>query len=743
MGAFYTSSLRDDYLRVIAILLFSGWSIVVSFAQGALAQSSVTPPFSAPSPTVPGGTTVNGALTPLVVTGRQDSLVGVAGSAAEGVVGQDELSQRPIFRPGEVLETVPGMIVTQHAGGGKANQYFLRGFNLDHGTDFAFHIDGVPINLPTNAHGQGYSDLNFLIPELIETVDYAKGPYYAKYGDFASAGAADLHYFDRLPANLALTTIGTDGYVRGLLAMSHTFGEHDLFDCPGKNRVLPEVNPGTVLGAIEVSHNDGPWVHPEDFRKLSFLLRYTQGSASNGFSLTVNGYSDEWNGENQVAVRAIRRGLVDYFGNLDPSDGGISQRYIVTVEWHGQLTDDSFTDVTLYAQYYDLDLFSDFTYFLNNPVLGDQFEQKDQRSISGLKIDHKIFGHWFGRDVTNDFGLQIRNDYIFDVALNHTNKRNVYEQLSDDRVIQTSISPYFENRLQWTDWFRTVIGGRGDLYLADVRDKLGGPNGGNSTSFLTSPKIQLILGPWYNTEFYLDGGFGFHSNDARGTTIRQGPVSEGGLPVTRSPLLVQQRGAEFGIRTTAVPHLQTTFSLWYLVSDSELVFAGDTGDTQATPAGERWGIELNNYYTPYPWLTLDLDYAWSNARYSDHNPAGQYVPEAVEQVLDAGISIHDFHGFEAGLRCRYFGPRALIEDNSVRSKPTTLLYATVGYQFSKTWSVQLGIFNLLNSRVNDIEYYYPSRLKNEPPGPDGGGYNDRHIHPAESRNFRVTITARF
>jgi outer membrane receptor protein involved in Fe transport len=339
--------------------------------------------------------------------------------------------------------------------------------------------------------------------------------------------------------------------------------------------------------------------------------------------------------------------------------------------------------------------------------------------------------------------LQIRNDYIFDVGLNHSNRRNVYAQLSDDRVIQTSISPYFENRFQWTDWFRTVIGVRGDLYLADVRDKLGRPNGGNATSFLLSPKIQLIFGPWYNTEFYLDGGFGFHSNDARGTTIRQGPVPEGGLPVTRSPLLVQQRGAEFGIRTTAAPHLQTTFSLWYLASDSELVFAGDTGDTQPTPAGERWGIELNNYYTPYPWLTLDLDYAWSNARYSEHNPAGQYIPEAVEQVLDAGISIHDFHGFEAGLRCRYFGPRALIENNSVRSKPTTLLYATVGYQFSKTWAIQLGIFNLLNSRVKDIEYYYPSRLKNELPGPDGGGYNDRHIHPAESRNFRVTVTARF
>ena len=209
--------------------------------------------------------------------------------------------------------------------------------------------------------------------------------------------------------------------------------------------------------------------------------------------------------------------------------------------------------------------------------------------------------------------------------------------------------------------------------------------------------------------------FGFHSNDARGTTITENPAAAGGGPASKVPLLVQQRGAEVVIRTTAIPHLQTTFSLWYLASDSELVFAGDTGDTQATPASRRFGIEFSNYYTPFPWLTLNADYAWSNARYSQFNPAGQYVPEAVEQVLDAGISIHDLDGFEASLRFRYFGPRALIENNSVRSKATALLYASVGYRFNETWSIGVDIFNLLNSRAEDIAYYYASRLKNEPP----------------------------
>jgi TonB-dependent Receptor Plug Domain len=310
-------------LRGPAFFIFFGALFIVA----SLAQENSAPKAS-PSPTpgsgqpVQPGTNVNGTLSPIVVVGREDSMVGIAGSASEGTVGQEEISERPLLRPGEVMETIPGMIVTQHAGGGKANQYFLRGFNLDHGTDFATDIDGVPINLPTHAHGQGYTDLNFLIPELIQTVDYAKGPYYAQYGDFASAGAANLQYFDRLPQNIALSTVGQYGYVRGLVAMSHTIGENDLFGYSGQDRVLPPVNPGTFLGAIEAFHDDGPWTPPENFRKLNFLLRYSQGSATDGFSLTLNGYSGAWTGEQQIPERAIRHDDIGYFGNLAPSDGG-------------------------------------------------------------------------------------------------------------------------------------------------------------------------------------------------------------------------------------------------------------------------------------------------------------------------------------------------------------------------------------------------------------------------------------
>ena len=528
-------------LRYLAFFFFFGaQGNVASFAQEIAALGATPTPTPTPGELVKPGGDTNGTLAPVIVIGREDSLIGIAGSASEGTVGQEEIAERPILRPGEVMETIPGMIVTQHAGGGKANQYFLRGFNLDHGTDFATDFNGVPINLPTHAHGEGYTDLNFLIPELIQKLDYGKGPYYAQYGDFASAGAANIQYVDRLPQNIALGTIGQYGYYRGLLAVSHKIGENDLYGYNGRDRVLPDVNPGTLLGAIEAFHNDGPWDPPENFRKLSFVLRYSQGSSTDEFSLTVNGYSGAWTGEQQLAERAIREHLVGYFGNLDASDGGDSQRYMFTAEWHGQLTDDSYTKAILYSYYYDLDLFSDFTYFLDNPILGDQFEQKDQRIVSGLTIDHKITDQWFGRDVINDFGLQVRNDYIMDIALNHTHQRNVYAQLTDDRVIETSVSEYFENRIQFSDWFRTVAGVRGDFFTAAVTDKLGGPNGGAASSFLASPKLQMIFGPWFNTEFYLNGGFGFHSNDARGTTSVENPASEGGGAASKVPLLVRR-----------------------------------------------------------------------------------------------------------------------------------------------------------------------------------------------------------
>jgi len=327
------------------------------------------------------------------VTGRGSDMVGVADSASQGVVGAQELEQRPILRPGEVLETVPGLIISQHSGDGKANQYYLRGFNLDHGTDFSITVDGIPINQPTNGHGQGYSDLNFLIPELVDIVRYEKGLYYADKGDFSAAGAADITFKNSLDQGLVEATGGTHGFGRGLVADS------------------ARVAGGDILAALEYEHYDGPWVRPDDYRKKNGLVRYNRGDAANGFTVTMQGYDGTWNSTDQIPLRAIQEGLITRFGSVDPTDGGSSYRYSLAGELR-RGDDASLTSLSSFVYNTKLKLFSDFTYFLEDPVHGDQFEQFDYRTVEGVKLQHQWALRMFGRDVESEVGLQARNDNI-------------------------------------------------------------------------------------------------------------------------------------------------------------------------------------------------------------------------------------------------------------------------------------------------------------------------------------------
>src|SRR5271154_7055185 len=325
------------------------------------------------------------------VQGREDSLIGIADSAAQGTVGATEIQDRPILRSGEILETIPGLIITQHAGGGKANQYFLRGFNLDHGTDFAIFIDDMPLNLPSHAHGEGYSDMNTVVPEFVERIDYEKGPYYADVGNYGSAGAAHLVFFQTLSENFLLVEGGMYGFGRLVFGVSRKLGR------------------GNLLFGGEAYHEDGPWKHPDNYYKFNGLATYSQGGEANGFSTTARAYHGTWHSSDQIPVDAIP--VVGYFGALNPTDGGESQRYSLQVEWHRQDAN-SGTKIMAYGFYYDLNLFSDFTYYLDDPNKGDQFEQQDRRWVAGLDARHTIFSQFLGHDMENSFGLQVRNDWI-------------------------------------------------------------------------------------------------------------------------------------------------------------------------------------------------------------------------------------------------------------------------------------------------------------------------------------------
>ena len=650
--------------------------------------------------------------------GRAASQVGIADSASQGTVGQAQLKFRPISRSGEVLETVPGLIATQHSGEGKANQYFLRGFNLDHGTDFLTQIEGVPVNMPSHSHGQGWTDTNFLIPELIETLDFKKGSNYAENGDFSSTGSANIHYFKNLPETLLKFTGGSFDYYRGLVAGSQKLGSGDL------------------LYAGETIHNNGPWTVGNEYLKFNGLLRYSQESGDHGWSITAMATQADWNSTDQIPRIAVNEGKIGRFDAVDPTDGGDSERYSLTGEWHHQDAD-SETKVMAYGVYSKLNLFSNFTFFLDNPIRGDQFGQPDERWTTGFKGSHTLFHKIGSAESETTFGIQARNDNI-DNALTKTQAQRQYDITRQDTVWVSNISPYVENKTRWNEWFRSSIGVRFDGFRFDVSDSNIGQNNGERYDGLVSPKLGFVFGPWAETEFYLNGGLGYHSNDARGALTKIDPAT--GSDVDRADPLVRTYSAELGIRSTWVKGLQSTLAIWWLDTDSELVFVGDAGTTEISRPGRRYGLEFTNYYSPTDWLTFDADVSFSHSRFRNEVAGeGNYIPNSVETVIAAGATFHDVYGgFFGGPRLRYFGPRPLIEDNSKRSDSTLLLSAMLGYEINKNLSFQAEVFNILDRKDDGITYFYESRLS-----PTAPAREDFHFHPVEPVSFRLGFTAKF
>ncbi|HXU60275.1 MAG TPA: TonB-dependent receptor, partial [Polyangia bacterium] len=444
----------------------------------------------------------------VVVRGRPDESPAAAPvTASQGTVEGDDLQDLPLLRRGELMEAVPGMVVTQHSGDGKANQYFLRGFNLDHGTDFAFSVDGVPVNLPSHAHGQGYSDLNFLIPELVAGIDFKKGPFYPEVGDFSGAGAADVRLVDRLPEGLATAQLGRFGYARVLVADS------------------PRLGPGRLLAAFSYDHADGPWVLPEHANRYNGLVRYRWDRGPDALTATASLYAaPDWRATDQVPGRALADGTLPRFGAVDPTDGGDAGRAGLSLDWTRR-TDGATTRLLVYTFAQRLNLYSNFTYFLDDPVNGDQFQQIDRRWVAGAQASRRWTSSWWGHAVENTAGLQLRGDDIPTSALNHTASRHLLAVRIDDRVHEGSAGVYVANQVQWTPWLRSQLGLRADLAAADV-DSDTAANSGRDAAGILSPKVGLTFGPWRDTQLYANVGAGFHSNDARGVTISVDPVTQ-------------------------------------------------------------------------------------------------------------------------------------------------------------------------------------------------------------------------
>jgi outer membrane receptor for Fe3+-dicitrate len=792
---------------VLSFALFISVLLALASPPPAIAPAAVaaatTAATATPCPTSSPGSAVRPAPTPcptsapalqeigrVTAPGRATNLVGSAAAASAGTINADQIADRPLLRPGEILEEIPGLVISQHSGEGKANQYYLRGFQLDHGTDLAATIDGIPINMPTHAHGQGYSDINWLMPELVSFVSYKKGPYDAGEGDFSTAGSYDLYYRNTI-APTASFGFGDYGYGRVFVAGS------------------PRLGSGNLLYAVELYRDNGTFDRPDDYQKANGVLRWSTTMPTSFFAVTLQGYRGDFSSTDQIPQRLVDAGVINRFGYIDPTDGGRTFRYALSTEWEHDDPNGK-TRLEAYGLSYGLQLFSDFTYYQDdandyynvtanpltcNPVYttctpgtqhistyasycpanttptngsttarsvvpnafgfscGDQREQADQRFVSGFKLAREM--QTGKAETTVGAGLRNDNIYTLQLLLSHDQVPYANGTLSNDRVLERDMFLYAQTEYHLSPKFRLSGGLREDVYNFRI-DDVQSANSGYRTEAMLNPKFTAAYAASDHQEFYLDFGDSFHSNDGRGTTQTLDPqthaaVDPQGEKVVQYAPLVRAWGEELGYRFSS-PKLTTTVAFWRLNIASELVFDGDQGVTAPSGPTERKGIELTNYYRATRTLTFDTDIATSTARFTT-NPGnlGTFVPESLNVVTSAGVTL-DQPAFAASVRYRYFGPRVLDQLGDAVSSPTNLVNAQLTWKLRNRRRVTLELLNLLNSAGDDVEYYYGSWLPEDAKNPaytgnptinpllGGTGVNDYHFHPMESRIARLVYS---
>ena len=650
----------------------------------------------------------------ITVYGRKFELIGSAQAASEGVVGYDDFKDRPFSRAGELVEVIPGVVATQHSGEGKANQYFLRGFNLDHGTDFSVAVDGAPVNLRSHGHGQGYLDLNFIIPEIIERVDFRKGPYRASTGDFSAAGSARYTTNDYLDRDFIELSVGQFGFLRGVLAVDH--------------QLTSSVN---LLTALEVKRYDGPFELEQNLEKINALVKLVYEDGPWAGEASFRAYDSEWTATEQVPLRAIESGLIDRFGFIDDDLGGNTSRFSFNGDISYVHASGAETQASVYAVAYDFQLFSNFTYFLNDPINGDEFEQIDERTYLGGSLTHH---REIGDRLLLRAGGDLRYDDIRDVGLFQTAARERLSTVRRDTIGQFSASAWAEAEFRLTDTLRATLGARGDYFTVDVEGFSEPRNGGERRDGLFSPSIGLAWRASDRLELYANYGRGFHSNDARGTTATLDPLTDEAIdPV---PLLVKADGVELGARYEEGP-LRLSLAAFYLDLDSELVFVGDAGNTEVNGATRRFGLESSLFWNPVHWFAADISAAWTDAEFSNPIDAGgPEIPNAVPLVVGGGFVAH-VEAFTLSARLRHFGAAPLVEDGAARSQSTTIVNLAASRDWGPT-TLTLELLNVFDAEDAEITYFFESQLAGEP-----APVADFHFRPVEPRQIRGTVRYNF
>ncbi len=635
----------------------------------------------------------------IVVFGRGELKIGTAQSASEGTISGSDLLVRPLLRTAELLEAVPGMVAAQHSGSGKANQYFLRGFNLDHGSDFTTYIDGVQMNFRTHGHGQGYLDLNGLIPEIIIREDFRKGPYRADGGDFALAGAAYMSTIKQFDRPWVSAEAGSYGHRR--LAIGGTIGSPD---------------DGALTAVAEFRVYDGPWQQGERLRHYAGFLKYARQTGIGDLELTLHGYRGSWQPTEQIPERIVgSASCPDVFCSPDPTAIGETTRLIA----NAGLSGDGWR-VNAYAQYYNWNMYSNPEYY---DAAGNsaQIRQIDKRRVYGLTAERQFK---LGETLELRLGTENRLDDIDEVGVLHTDARTLVASQGLYAVDEASIALYGSASWRPIESLRLTGGLRGDWYHYAVRahDPEAAMLGeGSGSAAIFSPRIQAAYRIGEHFEFYASWGRGFHSNDVRGA-----------VTVTPVPVLVPGTGKELGGRVQ-FGSFSFTATYWWLGLGSELKFIGDSNAVEPTSASNRHGYELVAFWRPLPWLAIDANFTASHARYAN----GDYIPNAFENAASAGISAVD-GPWEASVRLRHLGPYPLIEDNSQRNKGSTVFNARAARRLGAV-QVYGEVLNVFNSRDKDIAYWYQSFV----PSFDSVPVEGRLSRVVEPRTLRIGMKINF
>ncbi len=697
----------------------------------------------------------------VVVTASRVDLLGRAITASQGTVTKAEVELRPIFRIGQLYETVPGLVVTVHSGESKANQYELRGFDVDHGTDFASFVDGMPVNQGTNMHGQGYSDQSFLAPQTVAGLDYTKGPYFAANGDFSAVGSAHVRLVDVLPAQIS--------------ASAGTLGDDDVF--VGGTHVIDDDD--RVWAAAQYSHVDGPWDPPSGYNKGNVAVRFSHGTADDGFSLTAMYDLSAGRLETDQPLRAIQAGLIGRFGTLDPTDRGRTKRYSLSGHYGAEGEHWSFA-ANAYGIHSEETLINDFTHFLDDAVNGDQEQQDENRDVIGGDAALTLHFNFGAIQTDTTFGLQERHDDVL-VGRRHTRQDVTLDYCEVEGPFPPGVAPppppadappsdgnatpvpavggfcnldqahlndlagYIENTTRWTTWLRTVVGLREEDFAASDHSLTTGFRGSASQT-LFQPKGSLVLGPWLQTELYLSAGRGFHSDDVRGVF---GTVPIEGIPTLagKTPLLAPTTGEEVGVRSNIIPKLQVQVAVFQEDFSSELAFDEDQGQDQATAPSRRQGVEVSAEYRPFQWVEFNTDLSFAKARYTasaaqlaNFGLDGPFITEAPSFIGSFGVLVDNLGPWFGGLQWRAIGAYPISDgDQFPQDKGYSEVNVEAGYKVSSKLKLELSIFNLFNTKADAAAFFYASRLPGEP----AAGVTGFQVHPLEPISARFAATATF